>query len=158
MTALTVALLTAGCAGSADNASSGSSGSSAGSEPAQPPADTGDRLPALSVECSGGLAGVQGRLDVQPDGTATASQQRTSGAPATRLSVGEQENLVRAMQQAAARTYRPTYRTEGAADLFTYRIRFGTVAVTADEMAVPAELAGVIDALAPVRTRLHLPC
>jgi hypothetical protein len=39
-----------------------------------------------------------------------------------------------------------------------FSIRFDTVAVTADELAVPAELAAVVDAPAPVRTRLHLPC
>lgn len=145
MAALAIAVLTVGCGGG-------------GSEPPQPPAGTGDRLPALSVECSGGLAGVQARLDIRPDGTATAGQRQAPGAPVTRLGLGERENLARAMRQAAARTYRAVYRTEGAADLFTYRIRFATVAVTADEMAIPAELAAVIDALAPVRTRLHLPC
>ncbi|MEN3356777.1 MAG: hypothetical protein V7637_759 [Mycobacteriales bacterium] len=142
---LAVAVLTGGCGGG-------------GSGPAQVPAGTGDRLPALSVECSGGLAGVQDRLDIQPDGTATASQRQDPGAPVTRLGASERENLARTTRQAAARTYRPVYRTEGAADLFTYRIRFDTVAVTADEMAIPAELAAIIDALAPVRTRLHLPC
>jgi hypothetical protein len=134
-------------------------GGGGGSEPPQqPPAGTGERLPALSVECSGGLAGVQGRIEVRPDGTATASQGQAADAPVTRLGAGERENLARTMRQAAARTYRAVYQTEGAADLFTYRIRFAAVAVTADEMAIPAELAAVIDALAPVRTRLHLPC
>jgi hypothetical protein len=140
---LAVAVLTGGCGGG-------------GSGPAQPPAGTADRLPALSVECSGGLAGVQDRLDIRPDGTATASQ--APGAPVTRLSAGERENLARTMRHAAARTYRAVYQTEGAADLFSYRIRFATVAVTADEMAIPGELAAIIDALAPIRTRLHLPC
>jgi hypothetical protein len=143
---LAVAVLTGGCGGGG------------GSGPAQPPAGTGDRLPALSVECSGGLAGLQGRLDIRPDGTVTAGQRPARGAPVTRLSAAERENLASTMRHAAARTYRAVYRTEGAADLFTYRIRFATVAVTADEMAIPAQLAAIIDALAPVRTRLHLPC
>lgn len=150
MVVLAVAVLIGGCAGGG--------GSEPAQPPARPPAGTGDRLPALSVECSGGLAGVQDRLDIRPDGTATADRRQAPAAPVTRLSAGERENLARTMRHAAARTYRAVYRTEGAADLFTYRIRFATVAVTADEMAIPGELAVIIDALAPVRTRLHLPC
>jgi hypothetical protein len=88
---LAVAVLTAGCG-------------AGGSEPAQLPAGTGARLPALSVECSGGLAGAQDRLDIRPDGTATASQRQAPAAPVTRLSVGEQENLATTMRRAAART------------------------------------------------------
>jgi hypothetical protein len=143
--AVAAALLAGGCGGGR-------------ADPAPRPTPAGDRLPALSVECSGGIAGVRDRLDIGPDGTATADQQRPPGTPATRLTAGERENLAEALRHAATRTYRAAYQTEGAADLFTYRIRFDTVAVTADDMAIPAELAAVIDALAPVRNRLHLPC
>jgi hypothetical protein len=146
---LAAALLAGGCGGGRAEPAP---------RPAPRPAPTGDRLPALSVECSGGIAGVQDRLDIGPDGTATGNQQRPPGTPATRLTAGERQNLAETLRHAATRTYRAAYRTEGAADLFTYRIRFDTVAVSADEMAIPAELAAVIDALAPVRTRLHLPC
>src|ERR1700716_1847094 len=109
---LAVALLAGGCGGGG------------GSEPAGLPAGTAARLPALSVECRGGLAGGQGRLDIRPDGNATASQRQPPDAPITRRSAGERENLAATMRHAAARTYRAVYQTAGAADLFTYRIRF----------------------------------
>jgi hypothetical protein len=147
--AAAVVLATAGCGGAAAQPESVTF-------PAPPSTDA---VAAVTVECAGGVAGVQDRLEVQPDGTAIGTQSRATGSRSTTLTPAERRDLADAVRRAAAGSYRPTYRTtEQAADLFQYRIRIGTLAVSADELTIPAPLKDIVEALAAVRTRLQLPC
>lgn len=140
-------------------ATAGCGGGAAQPESVRFPAPGADALPAVTVECEGGVAGIQDRLEVRADGTAIGTQSRAPGARSTTLMPAERRSLVDAVRRAAARSYRPTYQTtEQAADLFQYRIRIGTPAVSADELTIPAALAAVVEALVAVRTRLQLPC
>jgi hypothetical protein len=115
----------------------------------------GAALPAVSVECTGGFAGVRERLDIRPDGTATGTY---GGDQTTRLTPAERAALAGALRRAAGQTYRPKYESGDGADLFRYRIRIGTLTVSADELSIPRPLADVLAALAPVRVRLHVAC
>lgn len=123
------------------------------------PPGTGTALAAVTVECQGGVAGVQERLDVRPDGTVTGTQARRPGTRSTPLRPDERSALAGALARAAASTYRPTYRTDQhAGDLFEYRIRIGAVTVAADDLTIPRPLADVVAALAPARARVGLTC
>jgi hypothetical protein len=146
--AAVVVLATAGCGGAAAQPESVTS-----------PAPSTDAVAAVTVECEGGIAGFQDRLEVRPDGTAIGTQSRASEPRSTTLTPAERRDLAEVVRRAAAGSYRPTYQTaEHAADLFQYRIRIGTLAVSADELTIPAPLADVVHALAEIRTRLQLPC
>jgi hypothetical protein len=152
--ALIAAVLAVAACGQA-TAPAPSHGGPSGSPASSGPAPSDAALPAVSVECSGGFAGVQSRLDVRPDGTATGGG---SGATGTPLTDAERAALAAALRRAATQSYAPAYETTDAADLFRYRISIGGRTVTADELALPPTLADVLAALRPVRTRLHLGC
>jgi hypothetical protein len=147
--AIVAAGCAAGCAGQADE----------GGEPVQssPPVATTGRLPLVTVTCTGGVAGVLERLQVQPDGTVTGARRADQPGP-ERLTAAERAALAAAVARAAQEKYRAEYTTEGAADLFVYRIEFGAITVSADQQAIPGPLAAVIDALEPARRRLGLTC
>jgi hypothetical protein len=150
---LAIAIVAAGCAAGC----AGPAGE--GGEPVQssPPVATTGQLPLVTVTCTGGVAGVVERLQVQPDGTVTGAH-RTDQPGSGRLTAEERTALAAAVARAAQEKYRPEYTTEGAADLFVYRIEFGAVSVSADQQAIPGPLAAVIDALAPARHRFGLTC
>lgn len=137
----------------------GCGGGASAPEVAFPTPSPRGALPAVTVECEGGVAGVQERVDVRPDGTATGTQSRATGTTSTRLSPDERGRLADAVRRAVAQTYRATYETdEHVGDLFRYRIEIGPVAVSADQLTIPQPLDDIVRVLAPARTRLDLTC
>jgi hypothetical protein len=148
LAAALLAAAVAGCGGRGDDPESG---------PVALPSP-GATLPPLTVECTGGVGGVEERLVVGAGGTVTGSHRYPPGTKTTRLDPDERAALADALRRAAARTYQPAYQTDNVWDVFQYRIQIDTVTISADELAIPRPLAAIVDALAPVRTRLELVC
>jgi hypothetical protein len=108
--------------------------------------------PALVAQRTGGIAGVQDRLVVRADGSATVTH-RDGGA--RRLGAARTRAVRTALRAARFPTLAPLYQPEGVVnDGFTYVLRAGGRTVRVDQGAehVPARLQRLISAVSALLT------
>jgi len=153
-----------GCSAAPGPAGAGSSGKSqpAGSASPTPDADdspspgTNPTRPAADVLVTyrrqGGLAGVDDRLTVRPDGAYEVTHR--GGAVATgRLSPDEVAGLKSVLDGSKFAEIPVWSPATGVADGFSYRVGYRSREVMAQDGAVPAALQPVIGALDKILTR-----
>jgi hypothetical protein len=133
---LVCALAVAGCAAGPTDTASPAATAGRRSTAADPSAVL------VTFRRQGGLLGVDDTVTVRADGSYQVGPGKTG-----RLSAAEVAELRGLLDRAQIGTLPSVNRTEGVADGYTYRVRYGGREIMAEDGAVPAALEPVIAAL-----------